>query len=78
GLRSARQRVLAMWAASIVEGAALHVAVMHALDEQGAESLLSEVRRRVEPTTAFVGSFSPVMVAHTGPGLVGLAWRWEF
>jgi fatty acid-binding protein DegV len=21
--------------------------------------------------------FSPVMVAHTGPGLVGLAWRWE-
>lgn len=78
GLRSARQRVLAMWAASIVEGAALHVAVMHALDEQGAESLLAEVRRRVEPTTAFVGSFSPVMVAHTGPGLVGLAWRWEF
>ena len=77
-MRSARHRVLATWAGTIVEGAALHVAVLHALDEQGAEALLAEVRRRVEPASAFVGSFSPVMVAHTGPGLVGLAWRWEF
>lgn len=77
GLSSARERVLAAWAGTIVEGAALHVTAMHALDEQGAETLLAEVRRRVEPTTAFVSSFSPVMIAHTGPGLVGLAWRWE-
>jgi len=78
GSRSARQRILATWAATMVDGASLHVAVMHALDEQDAETLLAEVRRRFEPATAFVGSFSPVMVAHTGPGLVGLAWRWEF
>jgi fatty acid kinase fatty acid binding subunit len=77
GPRSARQRVLATWADTFVERAALHVAVMHALDEQGAESLLAEVCRRVEPATAFICSFSPVMVAHTGPGLIGLAWRWE-
>jgi len=77
GPRSARERVLATWAGTYVEGAALHVAVMHALDEQAAEALLAEVRRRVEPATAFICSFSPVMVAHTGPGLVGLAWRWE-
>jgi hypothetical protein len=29
------------------------------------------------PTTAFVAEFGTVMVAHTGPGVVGLAWRWE-
>jgi DegV family protein with EDD domain len=77
GLRSARERVLSTWASTIIDGATLHVAAMHALDEEGAEQLLAEVRNRVEPATAFVGSFSPVMVAHTGPGLVGLAWRWE-
>jgi DegV family protein with EDD domain len=77
GLRSAHERVLAAWANTIIEGATLHVAAMHALDEDGAEQLLAEVRKQVEPATAFVGSFSPVMVAHTGPGLVGLAWRWE-
>jgi DegV family protein with EDD domain len=77
GERSAHERVLAAWANTIVDGATLHVAAMHALDEEGALELLAEVRKQVEPATAFVGSFSPVMVAHTGPGLVGLAWRWE-
>ena len=36
-----------------------------------------EVNEEIEPATAFVGSFGTVMVVHTGPGLVGLAWRWE-
>lgn len=77
GCRAARARVLASWAATGTGGARLHVAAMHALDEAGADELLAGVRRRVEPTSSFVASFSPVMVAHTGPGLVGLAWRWE-
>lgn len=79
GRRAARARVLAAWAATGpgTDGAKLHVAAMHALDEAGAEELLAGVRRRVDPASAFVASFSPVMVAHTGPGLVGLAWRWE-
>ncbi|MST34219.1 hypothetical protein GHK86_16005, partial [Acidimicrobiaceae bacterium USS-CC1] len=58
-------------------GERLHLAVMHALDRPGADALLAELRGRVEPATSFVGSFSPVMVAHTGPGLLGLAWWWE-
>jgi DegV family protein with EDD domain len=76
GADAARERVLSAWARTVSAGAELHVVAMHALDEAEAERLLAEVRIRVEPTTAFVGSFSPVMVAHTGPGLVGLAWRW--
>jgi fatty acid-binding protein DegV len=42
-----------------------------------ADDLLSRVRSRTTPATALVGEFGPVMVVHTGPGVVGLAWWWE-
>jgi DegV family protein with EDD domain len=81
GSRLARHRIVEIWGREVADerrrGAALHVAALHAVEPAVAEELLGEVRRRHEPTTAFVGSFSPVMVAHTGPGLVGLAWWWE-
>lgn len=51
----------------------LHVAILHALDDDDAALL----RQRVDelgPASCFVGPFSPVMVAHTGAGLAGLAW----
>jgi DegV family protein with EDD domain len=54
-----------------------HVAALHALSPDDAESLLDRVNDATSVTTSFVGSFSPVMVAHTGPGLVGLAWWWD-
>ena len=38
--------------------------------------LLAGARTKLEPETAFVASFGMVMVVHTGPGLVGLAWQW--
>lgn len=62
---------------SAVPDARLHVAAMHAMDPAGAATLLERVSAEVQPASAFVGEFSPVMVAHTGPGLVGLAWHWE-
>jgi DegV family protein with EDD domain len=74
---AAVERIVTSWADTIVPGAPLNVAVMHALDPEQAESILASVRQRVEPASYFVGSFSPVMVAHTGPGLVGLAWWWD-
>jgi fatty acid-binding protein DegV len=81
GRRLACQRIVALWAADLDEqlrrGSALHVSALHALEPEIAEELLRQVRAYVEPATAFVGSFSPVMVAHTGPGLAGLAWWWE-
>jgi fatty acid-binding protein DegV len=81
GSRLARRRIVDIWAREVAQeqqrGARLHVAALHALEPGVAEELLAEVRRRYEPTTAFVGAFSPVMVAHTGPGLVGLAWWWD-
>jgi len=54
-----------------------HVAALHAQSPGAADALLERVRASVTPATAFIGSFSPVMVVHTGPGLIGLAWWWE-
>lgn len=51
----------------------LHVAVLHALD-QGAADVLVERVTPLQPQSCIVGPFSPVMVAHTGRGLAGLAW----
>jgi len=70
-------QLLAQWRRSIVDGAALHVCALHALRGDDAAALLDKVRAEVEPVTAFIGTFGPVMVAHTGPGVIGLAWWWE-
>jgi DegV family protein with EDD domain len=71
--------VLAQWRASRPEHPAprLHVSALHAMREEQAEALLAAVRQEVEPATAYVARFGPVMVAHTGPGVTGLAWWWE-
>ena len=77
GTAAAHDRILARWRRERIPGARLHVAALHAEAEHEAVSLLDRVRDEVEPTTSFVGQFGTVMVAHTGPGVVGLAWRWE-
>jgi len=73
----ATEQILGAWRRSKVPGAALHVAALHALRPAEAGALLEAVRAEVEPATAFVGTFGPVMVAHTGPGVIGLAWWWD-
>jgi DegV family protein with EDD domain len=55
----------------------LHVVAMHAAAEADAEALLKRIHddaELVDPETELILEFSPVMAAHTGPGLVGLAW----
>lgn len=54
----------------------LHAAVLHALDPAAAAALVDRLAP-LRPASCFVGPFSPVMVAHTGRGLAGLAWWWE-
>lgn len=72
----AQDQILAQWRKSRPNGARLHVAALHALRQEDAEALLAKVSAEVEPVAAFVGTFGPVMVAHTGPGVIGLAWWW--
>lgn len=78
GSDAARDRILSRWRRDRVPGARLHVAALHAQAEADAIWLLDRVRDEApEPKTAFIATFGTVMVVHTGPGLVGLAWRWE-
>lgn len=79
---AALSRIVTRWRASRERagtGDRLHVAALHAVAEAEAEGLLKRIRDELDvaPATELVLEFSPVMVAHTGPGLVGLAWWWQ-
>jgi DegV family protein with EDD domain len=52
----------------------LEVAIQHAGAEAEAEKLAALVRERYQPATLITREFTQVMTAHTGPGLVGLAF----
>jgi DegV family protein with EDD domain len=77
GSSAALDRIISRWHRTLVPDARLHVAALHAHAERDAQTLLDRVCAEAEPETSFVGPFGTVMIAHTGPGLVGLAWRWE-
>lgn len=77
GATSAVDQVIGHWRRSIVANAKLHLAVLHALREADAADLLQRVSAEVQPASSFIGTFGPVMVAHTGPDVIGLAWWWE-
>jgi len=80
---AAMARILTHWRRSRAPawpGARLHVAGLHASAEADAEVLVKRVRDELAPdapASELILEFSPVMVAHTGPGLVGLAWWWQ-
>lgn len=74
---AALDRIAGQFRRSAPEDGRAHAVALHALAPDAAHLLLSRVRSVTEPATAFVGEFGPVMVVHTGPGLVGLAWWWE-
>jgi DegV family protein with EDD domain len=77
GSTAALDRIIGRWRRDQMADARLHVAALHAHAEADARALLDRVCAEADPATAFVGPFGTVMIAHTGPGLVGLAWRWE-
>jgi DegV family protein with EDD domain len=76
GVPAALDRMVAAVRRDQRPGARLHVAALHADAEDAAHSLLDRVTSTLEPATAFVASFGSVMIVHTGPGLIGVAWRW--
>ncbi|HEX4217411.1 MAG TPA: DegV family protein [Acidimicrobiales bacterium] len=58
-------------------GATLRAAVMQAEAAEPAARLRALVMDATPDAELFEAPFSSVMIAHTGPGLVGLAWFWE-
>jgi DegV family protein with EDD domain len=69
----ALDRILQRAAGGADASGPLHVMVLHALDTDAADRLAARVAV-LNPATCTIAPFSPVMVAHTGRGLAGLAW----
>ena len=72
--QSAIKRIVKLMGQKIVEGQALNVAVMHAdaLDE--AIVLRDQISSQFDCAELFITEFTPVMGAHIGPGLIGVAF----
>jgi DegV family protein with EDD domain len=77
GSEAAIDRMVARFRRSSVPGARAHVSALHALAPDEAAAILDRVEGEVDVAEGFVSEFGPVMVVHTGPGLLGLAWWWE-
>jgi len=58
-------------------GSVLHASVLHSMRPDAAEELKGLIEGHGEHVDVFVTSFGSVMLAHTGPGILGLAWWWE-
>ena len=68
------KRIIKLMGQKIVKGQPLHVAVMHAdaLDE--AIVLRDQISSQFDCVELFITEFTPVMGAHIGPGLIGIAF----
>jgi fatty acid-binding protein DegV len=56
------------------EGRPVHAAVLHADVLEEAEALREEIQRRFICSELYVTALTPVMGAHTGPGVLGVAF----
>jgi DegV family protein with EDD domain len=60
--------------AEAVTGFPVHAAVMHADVPEEAEALKQQVAQRFDCVELLLTEFTPVMGAHTGPGLLGVVY----
>lgn len=76
GWRRAVERMVTACRAGQRPGSRLHAAVLSAGWPEPAAAIHSAVRAADPGADCYLAPFSAVMVAHTGPGLAGLAWWW--
>lgn len=55
----------------------LSLAVMHADAIRWAETLKEMAVEQIHPDDIMITDFTPVMVAHSGPGMIGMAYHWR-
>ena len=60
-----------------VHGRRLHAAILHAGVPGEAEALRDQVAKRSKCAELYVTELTPVMGAHTGPGVLGVAFYAE-
>ena len=59
-------------------GRPCHINVMHANALETAKILQNKIRQSMNCREIFISEFTPVMGAHTGPGLIGIAFYPEY
>ena len=74
--RSAAARLLQLMRQKTTDGA-LHAAVMHADAAPDAQALRDRIAAEFRCAELFVSEFTPVMGAHIGPGVLGVAFWCE-
>ena len=67
------KRLLALMQEQVIEEP-IHVNVMHTNALENAEDLRHRIDRRFDCVELFISEFTPVMGAHLGPGLLGVAF----
>ena len=70
-------RVMLQEMADAVDSQRLHAAVLHASAPEQAEELRQRIERQFDCSELLVTELTPVMGAHTGPGVVGVAFYVE-
>lgn len=71
--RKAVEKMIEMMAAQ-VEQRPLHASVFHGDALEQAQRIAEEIQSRFECVEFYITEFTPVMGAHTGPGVIGLAF----
>ncbi len=75
---AALDRLVATWLAGRPrDGATCEVVISHALADDDAAALLERVRAEAGPEVGLVGRFGVALLAHAGPGTIGLSWIWH-
>ena len=68
------ERMLQLMEEWMVKGEPLHVAVTHADVEDEAIKLRDRIASQYDCADLFITEFTPVMGAHTGPGVIGICF----
>ncbi|MBI4295225.1 MAG: DegV family protein [Chloroflexi bacterium] len=68
------KRVLAIMKQRVTQGQKPHVAVFHANVPQEAQSLKEQLASQLDCAELYITQFTPVMGAHSGPGVLGVAF----
>ena len=73
----AAERLLRAFERSVLAGGRLRLVAFHCEREDEASTLVSRVIGHVPGAEAHVVPVTASLAAHTGPGLLGLAWLWD-
>jgi DegV family protein with EDD domain len=74
---AAFDRLLEMWLASRGDATRGSVVALHAMAPDAAKKLRERVLEQATPEPLLLSAFGAAMIAHAGPGVAGLAWRWH-